>query len=82
MFPQRYWIDIQDWKIWKKPLKKKFLKNSTPVVFVESWKSVEKKVVARGKDTLTSSPEAKAIPEKLEKAEENYGMFSFLSSFS
>jgi hypothetical protein len=51
------------------------------VAFAESWKSVEKKVVARGKETLTRSPEAKAILEKLEKAEENYGMFSFLSSF-
>ncbi len=51
------------------------------MAFVESWKSVEKKVVTRGKETLTRSPEAKAILEKLEKAEENYGMFSFLSSF-
>nr|CAH0103416.1 unnamed protein product [Daphnia galeata] len=57
----------------------KFLKNSTPVAFVESWKSVEKKVVARGKETLTRSPEAKAILEKLEKAEENYDSVAFTS---
>nr|CAH0101745.1 unnamed protein product [Daphnia galeata] len=38
-----------------------------------------KKVVARRKETLTRSPEAKAILENLEKAEENYDSVAFTS---
>ena len=50
----------------------KFLKDSTPETFVESWRKVEKQIVARGKDSLKTQ-EAKTILEKIKKAEDDYG---------